>query len=166
MSVNIRETEKFKHGRTGEQLVAEMLMKRGWYVIPSYDYAGEDGNKAPKMSGQRMAYVIPDLDIAKSGCRRWAEVKTKSAPTLHRISGTLEHGVPLRHFRHYKEVQQQTGCEVWLFVYEEKTQVVLYARLDDLGPGRVYDGRKMSYGGMVFWPVSAFRVFGPVGAAA
>lgn len=166
MNDEFRESEKFKRGRAGEQVVADMLKRRGWFVIPSYDYAGEDGNKAPKMTGQRVAYVIPDLDIARAGVRIWAEVKTKAAPTLHRISGTFEHGIPLRHFQHYKEVQKETGCEVWLFVLEEETQTVRFAKLDDLGSGRVYDGRKMSRGGMVFWPVTAFRVFGPVGAAA
>jgi hypothetical protein len=29
----------------------------------------------------------------------------------------------------------------------------------DLGPGRQYDGPKMSRGGMVFWPRASFRVF-------
>lgn len=166
MSVNFRETEKFRRGRSGEQLVAELLMKRGWFVIPSYDYSGEDGNKAPKMQGKDVAYVIPDLDIGKSGLRRWAEVKTKKEPTLYRKTNTMEHGIPIRHLRHYQQVERETGCEVWLFVYEKLTQIVRFAKLAELGAGRVYDGQKMSHGGMVFWPVSSFKVFATIGGAA
>lgn len=141
-------------------MIANLLRRRGWYVIPSYDYSGEDGDKPPRLEGLRNAFPVPDLDVARGGVRRWAEVKTKSAATYTRSTGRLEHGIPLRHYWSYRRVQEITGTEVWLFIYEEKTGDVLFARLDDLeAEKREYAGSKMSRGGMVFWPRSAFRRF-------
>ena len=77
-----RDTEEFKRGQSGERVVAGILMNRGWFVVPSYDYSGEDGNKAPKMQGADLSLVIPDLDIARGGDRRWIEVKTKLEEVL------------------------------------------------------------------------------------
>ncbi len=156
--MSIRETEKFQRGRSGELTAARYFQGRGWFVIPSYDFAGEDGDKAPKMQGARDGFVIPDLDICKDGLRIWVEVKTKASPTLHRKSGIYEHGIPLRHYNHYRRVQSETGCAVWLVVLEEFSGALIGQRLDTLEPvKRVYEGGKMSRGGMVFWPRSAFR---------
>ena len=161
-----RETEEFRRGRNGERLVAELLQSRGWYVIPSYDYSGEDGDKPPRLQGAVTAFPLPDLDVARDGQRRWAEVKTKKRADYTRITGRLEHGIPKRHYRAYKRVQEITGCEVWLFIYEEETGEVLFAKLDDLeAVKREYDGPKMSRGGMVFYPRDAFNVFARIDAA-
>jgi len=158
--VGFRETEEWAKGRKGERLVAGLLQRAGWYVVPSYDYAGEEKDKAPRLQGARAEYVIPDLDIARNGKRLWAEVKTKSAPTLTRSTGKLEHGMSLRHYNHYQKVQQITGCEVWIFIHELTSGAVLYARLDDLRPHmRTYGGKAMGNAGMVFWPRDAFRVW-------
>jgi hypothetical protein len=153
------ETEEWIKGHNGEKLIARLLRESGWYVLPSYDYNGED-DKAPRLQGARIGFVIPDLDIAKSGNRRWAEVKTKESADFTRITQRLEHGMPLRHYRDYLRVQEITGCEVWLFIYEMATGDVLYAKLDDLAKvGREYHGNKMSPGGMVFFPRDAFELW-------
>ncbi|GFP29051.1 hypothetical protein, partial [Candidatus Hakubella thermalkaliphila] len=105
-------------------------------------------------------FVVPDLDIAKEGQRRWAEVKTKAGATYTRITKQLEHGIPLAHFNDYLQIEKITGCEVWLFIYEEDTQCVLSGRLKDLARSkRIYGGNKMSCGGMIFFPRIAFKSF-------
>lgn len=112
------------------------------------------------MQGQLTGYVIPDLDIAKDGTRRWAEVKTKEKADWTVITQRYEHGFKLRHYHHYLRVQEITGCEVWIFIYEEKTGDILYARLDDLtGIRREYLGDKMDKGGTVFFPRDAFKLW-------
>jgi len=163
--MKLRETEKFQRGRNGERLVADALKERGWMIIPSYDYSGEDDH-APRMEGQVAAYILPDLDICRSGMRRWAEVKTKLAPTMGRISGKLEHGIPLRHYQHYVAVERETGTEVWLFIYEESTRRLIFQKLGELGPGRVSNASSMSRGGMVYWTCDRFRVLPFNGSAA
>ena len=147
-STSLRETETWRRGRSGERLVARLLREKGWYVIPSYDYSGEDGDKAPKLEGRHDAFPVPDLDVSKRGLRYWAEVKTKAAATYTRATRRLEHGIPLRHYQAYRKVPEITGCDVWLFVYEEDTGEVLCGRLDDLElHKRLYCGAKMSRGG-------------------
>lgn len=148
--VPFREREKFKRGRNGEHYVADQLRARGWCVIPSYDYSGEDEHP-PRMEGQAATYILPDLDVCRMGRRRWAEVKTKTGPCMGRISGELEHGIPLRHYEHYQAVQRESGCPVYLFIYEESSSKLIYCKLDDLGRGRVSRSSAMSRGGMIYW---------------
>jgi hypothetical protein len=162
--VPLRETEQFKRGRNGEQLVADQLRAAGWCVIPSYDYSGADDHP-PRMQGQAATYILPDLDVCRRGERRWAEVKTKTAPCMGRISGELEHGIPLRHFEHYQDVQRESGCPVYLFIYEEAERKLIHRKLDDLGPGRVSHSSTMSRGGMVYWLRRQFYEFRFGGAA-
>ena len=163
-TVPFRETELYKRGHSGELLVVDQLIKRGWHVIPSYDYSGEDEHP-PRMEGPAAAYVLPDLDVCRSGARCWAEVKTKAVPSMGRISGELEHGIPLRHWEHYQAVQRESGRQVWLFIYEEASRQLLYSKLEDLGPGRVSNSASMSRGGMIYWLRRRFREWSFDGAA-
>ena len=146
-------------------MISDLLRSKGWYVIPSYDYSGDDGNKAPRMEGPKNSIIIPDLDIAKDGVRNWAEVKTKDAPSFTRKTNQYEHGIPMRHFDEYHKVQAITGCRVWLFVYELQSGEVVCADLDALaGNRREYGGHKMSRGGMVFFPRHIFKFFARIEA--
>jgi len=157
---SLRDTEEFKRGRNGERIVARLLQLAGYAIVPSYDYAGEDGEKAPRLQGIRESWVIPDLDIGQDGTRFWVEVKTKQAATLRHITGIYEHGMSLRQYQHYLEVQRITGTSVWLFVYEEDTDDVLFERLDRIALfERLYHGNKMGRSGMVFFPRDRFRLF-------
>lgn len=144
-------------GADGEQVVKNLLIQNGWLIIPSYAYTGPGDDKAPRMEGMNTYYIIPDLDICRLGTRRWIEVKTKTEATFTSITQRLEHGIPLRHYYHYFEVQNATGCPVWLFVYELKTKAILYASLNALIYSvRKYEGGKMNRGGMAFFPRDAF----------
>lgn len=150
-------TAEFEMGSEGEQVVKRLLQENGWFVIPSYAYTGPEGDKAPKMEGLKTYFVIPDLDVCKVGTRRWIEVKTKTEATFTRITQRYEHGIPLRHYHHYFEVQRMSGCRVWLFVYELRTSKLLYASLNALNHGvRIYEGPKMSNGGMAFFDRESF----------
>ena len=157
MTMPFRLRAEFLRGRVAEQIVADFLRGRGWYVIPSYDYSGADGDKAPKIQGLHDGIVIPDLDIAKAGSRKWAEVKAKGHADFTLKTKTYDHGIGYRNWCHYKRAQEETGCYVWLFIIEEDTQILLAESLDVLGEGRRYEGAKMDRGGMVFWPRDLFR---------
>lgn len=157
--VDFKDRPEFLRGRSGERVVADWLQARGWWIVPSYDYSGEDDNKAPKLQGLDEGLVIPDLDIARHGKRMWAEVKTKAAATFYRKLQRDEHGINRRLWCHYHRVQEITGTHVWVFVVEETTQMLLAESLDILDRDkREYDGGKMGRGGMVFWPRSSFRL--------
>lgn len=152
--MSFRDSEEFKKGRAGERVVARFLQNRGWYVLPSYDYAGEDGNKAPKLTGLSAGYVVPDLFAFKDAQAKWVEVKTKNDATFHRISQTWEHGIPWRHYQHYQKVQGITGAPVYIVVCEEKSGQKLQGSLSALGEPRYSASATM--GEMAFWPRANF----------
>lgn len=159
--VTFRERPEYKRGRTGERLVAELLQQRGWFVLPSYDYSGDDGNKAPRLQGLEIAYVVPDLDVCKNGVRRWVEVKTKWKADYTRITRRDEHGFDLLHYHHYRAVRDKTGCEVWICVYEESTRLALIQNLSVLerpDNGRISRSAFGKGGGMFFFARSALRL--------
>lgn len=161
-SSRLQDSPQYKRGRAGERLVASILRSRGWFVVPSSDYTGENGDKAPKLFGEREELILPDLDVSKDGERGWVEVKTKATTTLHRMSGTVEHGISLRHWKHYRRVEMITGAPVHLMVVEQRSGEILVASLAELGSGRTYEGDKMGPDGMVFWPRERFRIWATV----
>lgn len=153
----VLDNPEFIRGRAGEMTVAKLLRERGWYVVPSYDYSGANGDKAPKLTGLRDGFAIPDLDVARDGKRIWVEVKVKAGPTYHRITQVYEHGISLRLFGHYRRVEAITGCVVWLFILEEDSMLLRIASLQSLGDPRTYDGKRMGRDGMAFWPQERFK---------
>lgn len=85
-----------------------------------------------------MAHPVPDLDIARLGTRRWVEVKTKKlGGFLWRKTGKLQHGINLRLLEHYQTVQEITGSECWIAIYEETTRALLAQTINRLGPPRI-----------------------------
>lgn len=152
--VDFRERPEFIRGRNAEQRVAEWLQKHGWYVIPSYDYSGEDGNKAPKMHGLRERIVLPDLDVSRGGVRRWVEVKAKEKPDFTYKTQTWDHGI--EHYDDYVKVQRETGSEAWLAIYEMSSRELLMQSFDALDAPRrsKLNGRRMAY-----WPRTRFLLY-------
>jgi hypothetical protein len=157
----LRDSEEFRRGRSGEEIVADWLKKRECYIIPSYDYSGEDGDKAPKLQGLWEGHPVPDLDCSRNGHRFWVEVKTKEKPVLWRRDNELRHGIELRLLEHYQTVQMISGCPCYLFIFEELSGHLLAETLGRLGePYTGTDrGRKMAY-----WPRDRFRILGRIAA--
>lgn len=145
------ERPEFLRGRAGEHLVVAWLQERGWYVIPSYDYSGNERNKAPKLQGISEGFPVPDLDVARSGNRRWVEVKTKEEPTYTHKTGQLEHGI--EHYDDYLRVAAETGTEAWLAIFETSTRHLLAQSFAGLGSPRrsTMNGKRMA-----FWPRRSF----------
>lgn len=125
-----RETDEFLRGRAGEHVVSRELRRRGYYVIPSYDYVGEE-EKAPRMQGRDRGHILPDLDVSHPDKKRvWVEVKTKKHSVVFRKTGDERHGINRAHWAAYKEVERITGCKVWLCFHEESTGNVYCCALD------------------------------------
>lgn len=151
--MNLRDTHEFQVGQAGEKLVDKWLQDRGWYTVRSMEFAGDD--KAPSMFGPSgEALVLPDLDAAKNGTRRWVEVKTKTRADWSRNYKCHVHGISSRLLEHYSKVAKITGTSVWLAVFEVETRSLL--GLVIAGPGRTapryyYEGPKMGRHGMAFF---------------
>jgi cytosine/adenosine deaminase-related metal-dependent hydrolase len=159
VSVPFRQRPEFQRGRAAEQMVARWLQERGWYVIPSYDYSGEDGEKAPRMQGLKRGFAVPDLDVARGGKRRWVEVKAKSRanPRHDAYWGSREvpeHGIDHKNYADYLDVKAESGDEVWIAIYEMDTGALLMAEVDALGKPRIgtSNGKKIAN-----WPRDRFR---------
>ena len=158
MAMPFRDSPEFLRGREAELLVSAWCRDRGYYVIPTYDYSGPDGARAPMAQGSKDAIILPDLQIAAAGCSKWVEVKVKARASYTITTGQYAHGIGYRKWGAYRRIQVQTGCYVYLFVVELDRQMVLGESLDYLGPGYVYRGDKMDRGGMIFWPRQKFRM--------
>lgn len=156
--MNLRDTINWKKGHEKELLVRQLLQRDGYYVIPSFDYCGENGDQAPSAQALADKVILPDLDIAKDGKRLWAEVKTKEHADFTRITQQWEHGIPLRHWEAYRKIQDETGAKVWLYICEINSGWVLRAPIDNLCLEiRIYRGDKMNKGGMAFFPRNIFE---------
>ncbi len=154
MSALVFETQ-LAHAREWEKKVARWAARRGWYVLPAYDYAGKGESKAPKLvSPDGNDLVLPDLVCFRNAGLRWLEVKWKRRAALYRATGELVTGISLRLFKHYCQIEERVAGEVFVvFLHEDEREV----RGDSLNNLRayvshVYKGPKMGRGGMVFWP--------------
>lgn len=160
---SFRESMAWKVGEIGRGIVTAVLQEQGWYIIPSDDYIGKE-EKAPRLFGKLKEYVLPDLDTAKEGNRRWVEVKTKKGASWTRITQRNEHGFGKKLYEHYLQVQAITGSDVWVFIYEMDIGELLYARLNDLPKPRIFTGDRkkikgVNKGGMVYFPRDAFQIW-------
>jgi len=125
-------TASIARGRIAEHIVARWLRDRGWSIVPSYDYTGSDGGKAPRMTGRDRSHVIPDLDVARSGTRMWCEVKAYQRAVINRQHQLLVHGIKGAHYHDYLSVERETGTRVYIMIIELDSGVLLGAPLATL----------------------------------
>jgi hypothetical protein len=120
--------EALELGNMGERLVVALLQSRGCGVIPSYDFSGKHGEKAPRLTFKGFGLVIPDLDVCKTGTRKWLEVKTYRGPADNRRYKTKVHGIPKRLADDYAAVEAQTATPIYIAVLELDSGELLVAR--------------------------------------
>jgi len=139
--------------RVYERGLADWLGRKGWHVLPVYDFCGLAEDKAPKLQTDGSGLVLPDLLVCRDGRACWLELKQKQRATLHRMSGVLETGISLRLWGQYRAVKAVSGLQVWLVFAHVEEDEVLAQEIDMLEP-RIYDGPRMGRGGMAFFDVS------------
>lgn len=99
-------------GNQGEQIVAHILRKDGYFVTCLSDIKGG----APGMTNEDAYLILPDLQAAANGYLGYCEVKWKTASTFTRKTQREEHGVDRINWDHYGQVRGETGLPVF-FVY-------------------------------------------------
>jgi hypothetical protein len=161
--IDFREQPEFQFGTWGEDIFARILCRMGWFVNMTSHFSAHDGGEsAPVLlgpDGRRL--TMPDVDQARAGIRKWAEVKTKTAPSYSRITRTWDHGLSRKAAHQYQHVQDQTGTEVWIYIMELMFGAVLRSPLAEwITESRVYEGDKMGRGGMLFRPRCDLEIFG------
>jgi hypothetical protein len=166
----MRFEEAYEKGDRGQRIVNAMLMKSGWTINKTYQQTEEGAPRVFSLEsgGVLASAVLPDLDVWKvvgqKWERRWVEVKTKADRDWTKITRRYEHGINRRHWKDYWQIQNGSGFPVYLFVYEEKRNNIIVAKISDLKPVvREYKGTKMGPDGMVFFPADAFLLWGTTG---
>lgn len=150
---------KVLEARRYEKALATWFQRRfGAYVLPTYDYSGLQENKAPKLMSASAGLVIPDLLLCRNGKTTWAECKWKTNADLHRKTGHFVTGINARHFSHYKQVKNISGCDVvimFLHILEGEMRGDEIDALPEVH--HLYEGKMMGKGGMVFWQWDKLR---------
>lgn len=155
-------------GNQGEQIVAMLLRKSGYFVTCLSDINEQGRNKAPGMRNNSEYLILPDLQVALQGHLGYCEVKWKTKADWTRITGQLEHGIDKHCWEHYQEVRTKTGADVFLFIYERKTGAVLYRHIDFLDSIKRFSAKwgkrdeLGNYKGGFFFPCSSFYRWGIV----
>jgi len=150
--------EALEFGEEGEEIIARFLVERGCVVSPLYQYEGH--GSAPVLlvhdAGRLRKLIHPDLLVV--GRERkvlFAEVKRKrrwTGPFPARRERGRETGFDERLYRHYCEVAERTGIELWLFfLHQEQEPTGIYAqRLSVLSEHvRIWNGRHESTGAVI-----------------
>jgi hypothetical protein len=157
--VAFSETDEYRLGEIGVFRVKRFLQAKGAFVFSTCDLSGRFAEHPPAMEGpEGQRLILPDLDVSMAGqARVWAEVKTKSQASWTRTTRRDEHGIGLRHWVAYRRIQEKTGNQVFLYIYQRDESVLLGSAIDDLAnddlrPSRIDDER------MVFFPSDAFRL--------
>lgn len=120
-------------GQQGEGIVREWLKQQGYMLLPASLI--EQGG-APMLNGKNLKLILPDNLTWKEGRPGWVEVKTKSHPTLHENPPhRWEHGLKLRHWRAYHQVQKITKIPVSIAILELETAILLIGSLSTLARG-------------------------------
>lgn len=158
-------------GRSGEERVVGYLERNGWWTFPSYKYTNVEngaGPDAPKITRGDESQNTVDIEAFLDGVQRWVEVKTKSNP--RKVPAFLDHeyqqGMDLDCWRGYKQFQQTTGINVWVFFCEDSKGTFAIATLDFLKNSiediidkdhERYDPRKQE-AEMIYWRRCDLRV--------
>lgn len=116
----MKDSREWLQGNSAQQAWADVLRHRGNAVVPTYafeDVAPE--TKAPVMLVPNGVRVLPDLlNFRYQDRATWHEVKSKSVPTWYRIHARWEHGCDYSLSQEYSMVQDETGLDVWIVVFE------------------------------------------------
>lgn len=128
--------QNLEFGQGGEKEVASLLLKKGFTILPLYQFTDDI---SPKILKHNLSYVSPDLTIFKNGKTLFIEVKRKK--TWVKYKGTWETGCDYSLYRHYRELSIETGIELWMFfVHENDEPIGIYA-INITEDGRYWDGK-------------------------
>lgn len=157
-----KDSNEWKRGEQGEKVAREWLISERYSVIPTSLI--ETGG-APVLlqyinaNVDRTALILPDNLVFRHGNPRWVEVKTKSRCTYNNSRKRWEHGMPLRHWKAYLKVQEETNIKGALAIVQLDERLLLTGSFDDVSVGACeYLGTNMPGGEPhIFFHVDRFE---------
>ncbi len=102
-------------GVFGERVFETVARASGCYVTP---LSRIQNGGAPMMLGNGDAIVLNDLDISKNGITRHLECKAKTRSIVYRNRKQERHGINDSNYRHYMNLESQTGSKLVLGIVE------------------------------------------------
>ncbi|MGG5818730.1 hypothetical protein [Falsiroseomonas sp. HW251] len=144
---------RLSYGGWAERIVSLWALGRGLTVVPLSAVPADDAC-GPRISTPDGVHVAPDLLMLGLGGSHFVEVKRKSAPTAHRISGTICTGIERRDLDRYLAVAKATKTPVDLMlVHDTGGAELLGGDVERLASLIHHEA-----GGMVFWDVDELDV--------
>lgn len=152
----------FEAGRPAERMLKEMLVSKGFCVIPIYDFTiGDDAwKKGPRIYTKNKELVSPDMLAMKGADAVFIEAKQKSVFTLYRKNQEWQTGIDTRHFLDYYRLAQLVDFPIWVFfvhLFEYPPEGDIYNQ----GPSPtgifgqevnlLFDYKDHEYNGMTYW---------------
>jgi hypothetical protein len=146
-------------GRRTEALIQAQIEASGWYHEPVADY--QDGEAPMLRAGRGDDRIRPDFRVSKGGETVWIDAKGKTERTSY--EGQPRHGIEHYNWTEYNRVADATDDQCWLFIYEERTGLLLCQDIAQLpvADDRIKDHYPPNdpYGSdMVFFNVNEFNI--------
>lgn len=141
--------EKLAFGEQGEKEIAEILIKKGFYILPLYQFKDKT---APQIIGEYQSITSPDLICFKNKEIIFIEVKSKNKWVKYK--GILETGCNYKLYKDYKKLSLKTKIKLYI-VFNHVSgdhQGIYYVNIHKIG--RHWDGKyknKQKYKAEYFW---------------
>ncbi|MEJ6791462.1 MAG: hypothetical protein QNK89_01635 [Lacinutrix sp.] len=127
--------EKLEFGQEGEKEIAEILIKKGYSIMPLYQFSDE---LAPQIISLNESFTSPDLMCFKNEKSIFVEVKSKTKWV--EFKGVIETGCNYKHYKHYRDLSLKTKLKVYMFFNHVKGSYQGVYYTDVLTVGRYWDG--------------------------
>ena len=128
--------------------IAQQLIKKGYYVLPLYQFQDEI---SPKIIGEKN-YISPDLICFKNNTTIFVEVKSKTGWV--KFNGVIETGCNYEHYKHYRDISAKTKIKTYIVFNHVSGEHKGIYYIDVLKNGRYWDGKvkdKSVYDAEYFW---------------
>ena len=140
--------EALAFGQDGEREIAKKLIRKGYYVLPLYQFQDEI---SPKIIGDEN-YISADLICFKNNNTIFVEVKSKNQWV--EFAGKIETGCNYKHYQHYRDIALKTKIKTYIVFNHVKGNYQGVYYVDVLKDGRYWDGNvkgKNVYKAEYFW---------------
>lgn len=157
--VAFEDMEETKRGRDGEDIAIDFLERNGWGCVNTSRASGDGPAMLTSITDNT---IIPDLLTSRDGVSRWVEVKAKDPydPSEKGINDVPQQGIEIRQWEDYIKVQDLTGLDTWVFIYEPELETLCIRSVRWMAEN-VYREVTHKYDPMYYWRREDFRIVDP-----
>lgn len=112
----MKNSREWEFGREVEEYVIAWRKEQGLWIIRTHAIA--IGGGAPMLEGWDGKEILPDIITGRDGTAALLEIKGKSHITYNKKFKRREHGIALKNWQSYFEVEKQLGIRCLLGIYD------------------------------------------------